>query len=159
MRIVLNDMLNAKGVSEPLREAVKVLQRENAELREALQHPSYEEENRLRAEVAKLRAAMKQHEPVAWVVPPSRHPHWGGYAMQYSAWEVRQCGGTAKAAPLYGLHGAQPAPSVPTGWKLVPVEPTPAMITAALEASDMLNVRRVLACYDAMLAAAPEAKS
>jgi len=51
MRIVLNDMLDAKGVSEPLREAVKALQRENAELREALEHPSYEEENRLRAEV------------------------------------------------------------------------------------------------------------
>lgn len=58
MKIDLNDMLNAKGVSEPLREAVKALQRENAELREALQHPSYEEENRLRAQVDRLRAEL-----------------------------------------------------------------------------------------------------
>lgn len=45
-----------------------------------------------------------------------------------------------------------------TTWKLVPIEPTPAMITAALESSHLLTVRRVMACYDAMLAAAPEAK-
>ena len=45
-------------------------------------------------------------------------------------------------------------PYVPEGYKLVPVDPTPAMITAALEASDVLNVRRVMACYDAMIAVA-----
>ena len=33
MKATLNDLLNAKGVSEPLREAVKVLQRENDNLR------------------------------------------------------------------------------------------------------------------------------
>lgn len=60
MRATLNDLLDAKGVSEPLREAVKVLQRENAELREALEHPSYEEENRLRAEVDRMRAEIER---------------------------------------------------------------------------------------------------
>lgn len=57
----------------------------------------------------------------------------------------------------YGVSGyvsAQPAPSVPEGYRLVPVDPTAAMITAALEASPMLTVRRVMACYDAMLATA-----
>lgn len=74
----LHDLLNAKGVSEPLREAVKALQKENgalcaavktlqgekAELIEALCQPSYDEENRLRAEVAKLRAEVKDRNGV-----------------------------------------------------------------------------------------------
>lgn len=50
------------------------------------------------------------------------------------------------------------APSVPDGWKLVPIEPTPTMVKAGLESSHVLNVHRVLACYDAMIDAAPEAK-
>jgi|GEM_PF-3271291 len=33
---------------------------------------------------------------------------------------------------LYLAPGAQPAPSVPEGWKLVPIEPTPGMMRAAL---------------------------
>ena len=41
---------------EPLREAVKSLQRENQELYEALQHPSYDEENRLRAGLEEWRS-------------------------------------------------------------------------------------------------------
>ncbi len=53
---------------------------------------------------------------------------------------------------------AQPAPSVPEGWKLVPIEPTPTMITAALESSHAINAHRAEHCYRAMLAAAPEAK-
>ena len=60
--------------------------------------------------------------------------------------------------PLYLAPGAQPAPSIPEGWMLVPVEPTEVMITAALGEFHMLNIRRVMACYDAMLAAAPGAK-
>lgn len=75
----MHDLINAKGVSEPLREAVKVLQKEHgalcaavktlqgekAELVEALCQPSYEEENRLRAEVAKLRAELSTEKD--WV--------------------------------------------------------------------------------------------
>ena len=48
--------------------------------------------------------------------------------------------------------------AVPDRWKLVPIEPTPTMVKAGLESSHVLNVHRVLACYDAMLDAAPEAK-
>ena len=65
----------------------------------------------------------------------------------------------ALAAEIAAMKQQEPvATSRSDGYKLVPIEPTPSMITAALEASDMLNVRRVMACYDAMLAAAPEAK-
>lgn len=52
----------------------------------------------------------------------------------------------------------QTTPSIPEGYKLVPIEPTPTMVKAGLESSHVLNVHRVLACYDAMLTAAPEAK-
>jgi hypothetical protein len=62
------------------------------------------------------------------------------------------------AAMLEAATGAQPAPSVPEGWKLVPIEPTPTMITAALESSHAINAHRAEHCYRAMLAAAPEAK-
>jgi len=40
----------------------------------------------------------------------------------------------------------------------VPIEPTPTMITAALESSHAINAHRAEHCYRAMLAAAPEAK-
>ena len=56
------------------------------------------------------------------------------------------------------LSGAQPATSIPEGWTLVPIEPTPTMVKAGLESSHVLNVHRVLVCYDAMIDAAPEAK-
>ena len=50
------------------------------------------------------------------------------------------------------------APIIPEGWKLVPIEPTPTMITAALESNHAINAHRAEHCYRAMLAAAPEAK-
>jgi len=62
----------------------------------------------------------------------------------------------------YGVDGyvpAQNAPSVLEGYKLVPIEPTPTMITAALESSHAINAHRAEHCYRAMLAAAPEAKT
>ena len=67
---------------------------------------------------------------------------------------------TVNRLKLYLATGAQahPAPSVPEGWKLVPIEPTPTMITAALESSHAINAHRAEHCYRAMLAAAPEAK-
>ena len=69
--------------------------------------------------------------------------------------------------PAYMGEPAQPAPSVPEGWKLVPIEPTPEMMLVAQKADhdhleheewleyDGEDVKRV---YRAMLAAAPEAK-
>ena len=61
--------------------------------------------------------------------------------------------------PLPDLPGAQPAPIVPEGWKLVPIEPNEDMLWALYgflvgQLSEP-DYRR----YKAMLAAAPEVKS
>jgi hypothetical protein len=65
----------------------------------------------------------------------------------------------AKLDTLIGLHvDIATDPAVNGGWKLVPIEPTPTMITAALESSHAINAHRAEHCYRAMLAAAPEAK-
>ena len=66
----------------------------------------------------------------------------------------------AKLNNLIGFHtDVATDPAVNGGYKLVPVDPTPVMITAALGEFHMLNIRRVMACYDAMLAAAPNERS
>ena len=65
----------------------------------------------------------------------------------------------AKLDNLIGFHvDAATDPAVNGGWKLVPRPPTPTMVKAGLGSSHVLNVHRVLACYDAMIDAAPEAK-
>ena len=65
----------------------------------------------------------------------------------------------AKLDNLIGFHvDVATDPAVNGGWKLVPIEPTPTMITAALESSHAINAHRAEHCYRAMLAAAPEAK-
>lgn len=53
-------------------------------------------------------------------------------------------------AGLIQARAAQPAPVVPEGWKLVPVEPTPAMLRAGVYVAV-----GALPIYKAMLAAAP----
>ena len=62
------------------------------------------------------------------------------------------------ADEVRAMLAARARMSVPEGWKLVPIEPTPTMVKAGLESSHALNVHRVLVCYDAMIDAAPEAK-
>ena len=64
MKYSLNDLIHAKGITETVQEAVKALQKENEELREALEHPSYEEESRLRAKVERLQAEVKDRNEV-----------------------------------------------------------------------------------------------
>ena len=78
---------------------------------------------------------------------------------------IRLDGAIAAVEDNFAL--AQPAPIIPEGWKLVPIEPTPKMMRAAQKADhdhgnheewleyDGEDVKRV---YRAMLAAAPEAK-
>ena len=60
---------------------------------------------------------------------------------------------------------AQPAPIIPEGWKLVPIEPTPEMKTAGIgvevyqaspPSTDSLTWEEAAAIYTAMLAAAPK---
>lgn len=53
---------------------------------------------------------------------------------------------------LYLAPGAQPAPSEPTGWKLVPIDPTRNMLDIMDLGSNMLYR------YRALLAAAPKPK-
>ena len=65
------------------------------------------------------------------------------------------------AAWLCGIP-AQPAPSVPDGWKLVPIEPTQEMLDAGedtfVSSLSGTPTSSPIAVYRAMLAAAPEAK-
>ena len=62
--------------------------------------------------------------------------------------------------PAYMGEPAQPAPSIPEGWKLVPIEPTPGMIDAAeyVDWGDADVRGSCINAWDRMLAAAPEAK-
>jgi len=92
---------------------------------------------------------MEKQEPVAWCATDET-----GTVIEALGMNQSRRFDTA----LYLAPGAQPAPSVPEGWKLVPIEPTPTMITAALESSHAINAHRAEHCYRAMLAATPEAK-
>ena len=66
------------------------------------------------------------------------------------------------AAWLCGVPGAQPAPSIPEGWKLVPIEPTYEMLEAGegalVPTYTDTPVSVPFDVYRAMLEAAPEAK-
>ena len=69
-----------------------------------------------------------------------------------------------RVVPLYALPGAQtqPAPGIPEGWKLVPIEPTEKMINEGTCASTLPGPRYIDSacakqCWTNMLAAAPEA--
>ena len=68
----------------------------------------------------------------------------------------------ASDRPLYLAPGAQPAPIVPEGWKLVPIEPTYEMLEAGegafVPTYTDTPVSVPFDVYRAMLAAAPEAK-
>ena len=105
-------------------------------------------------------ARMERQEPVMWAnssnITSSRiNRERGGCGDQHTCSETQTA---YHDTQLYALPGAQPAPSVPEGWTLVPIEPTPTMVKAGLDSSHVLNVHRVLVCYDAMIDAAPEAK-
>ena len=61
--------------------------------------------------------------------------------------------------PLPDAPGAQPAPSVPDAWKLVPIEPTEAMVTAFAELFNVRDQKNTFGpAFRAALAAAPETK-
>ena len=71
----------------------------------------------------------------------------------------RDMGGSC--AEKNNVAGAQPAPSVPDGWKLVPIEPTEDMLRAMTDPFIAINGDNRKAfeiAYTAMLSAAPEAK-
>ena len=77
---------------------------------------------------------------------------WPEYEPTWRAIEARVTGAQA-----------QPAPSAPDGWKLVPIEPTETMISEGSCASSLPGPHYISEgcaqqCWKYMLAAAPEAK-
>ena len=110
-----------------------------------------EELKALRAKIE----AMEQQEPVGKFI---QHPSHG-------MWEQDGYGDNPDAKPIYALPGAQaqPALSVPEGWKLVPIKPTEEMINKVIyERLDALMSGRdhsILDIYHAMIEVAPEVKS
>ncbi len=101
-------------------------------------------------ELRRIQAKVEEHRaeigkpPLDCVVVES---DWPEYEPTWNAIEAR-------------MTGAQPAPSVPEGWKLVPIEPTPGMIDAAeyVDWGDADVRGSCINAWDRMLAAAPEAR-
>ena len=96
------------------------------------------------------------------------------HAINMMPWRTDELGPKLRefAAQLWtqfcSVHATAPAPAVPQGWKLVPVEPTPEMKAAGInievysEVSDSISAltwAEVDAIYRAMLAATPAAPS
>lgn len=114
-------------------------------------------------------AKLAKEEPVAWSVfdeegmpefwaawPDACHEHINDAINEFDRVEATKF----KVIPLY-LHAPQ---AVPEGWKLVPIEPTSEMLSAAATAPipavylDSISARSALqhkVVYKAMLAAAP----
>ena len=144
MKATLNDLLNAKGVSEPLREAVKVLtdRLEAAEkdvtLKERIIDSLGSELNAVANERDALRAkieAMERQEPVAWLHETRRDSDVVTTAVKH-VWGKTVVGAMAAySIPLYLAPGAQPAPSVPDCWIPVP-EKHPTFDPVDLQLSD-----------------------
>lgn len=104
---------------------------------------------------------MEKAEPVAWDI------RWKDDDSRNAVKNVPQCAGDQYAVPLY-LH---PAPAIPEGWQLVPIESTKKMSdafwsayipenkTAGAQSSSFEDWWDFIHMYKAMLAAAPEVKS
>ena len=107
------------------------------------------ENEELRAKVE----AMEKQEPVAWCATDET-----GTVIEALGMNQSRRFDTA----LYLAPGAQPAPSVPEGWKLVPTaesrHPGIYKMLSALHAVDNTPGASEWASYAAFLAAAPEAK-
>ena len=209
MKITLNDLLNAKGVSEPLQGAVKALiDRLEAAESDALEQARL---NGIGAEkelalMAKLEAAEKERDTLlarieameeqetpsewfSWLPEGTTHidkldcyliPHYGFKAYfkafkyvdgvlysyrtdsdnEYGQWirakPLYKEGRVPAVYPLYAQPSPQPAPSIPEGWKLVPIEPTEKMKHAGRAAawSNAVAYNETRDIYKAMLAAA-----
>ena len=142
----LNDSLSA-GYSELRKEAAQEIFQLRKE-RFALQ--------------AKIEA-MEQQEPVAWLHESRRDSDVVTSAVKHVWGKVAVGSMAAYSIPLYLAPSAQPAPRVPEGWKLVPVEPTETLISEGSCASGLPGPHYISEdcaqqCWKYMIAAAPEAK-
>ena len=123
--------LNGMGAS---REAALMAKLEAAE----------KERDELRAKIE----AMEKQEPDAWCATDET-----GTVVEALGMNQSRRFDTA----LYLAPGAQPAPSVPAGWKLVPIDSTSEMDDAGSDHCDGYR-STAEAVWSAMIAAAPEAK-
>jgi len=127
----------------------------NAELLAKLE-AAEKERDALRAKIK----AREQQAPVAWLHETRRDSDVVTNAVKH-AWGKAVVGvRRAYSIPLYLAPGAQPAPSVPDGWKLVPIEPTPKMIDAAeyVDWGDADVRGSCINAWNRMLSVAPEVK-
>ena len=115
-----------------------------------------EERDALRARVE----AMEKQEPVAWVRKLGLDlPSVGCVTdLKYRPSDIPE----SSYIPLYLAPGAQPTPSIPEGWKLVPTaesrHPGIYKMLSVLHAVDNTPGASEWESYAAFLAAAPEAK-
>lgn len=113
----------------------------------------YETHECLRGWMDMLRAALAepaptQAEPVAWLYRTDANPTKWSVSTE-SPDKVELWNDIAEWKPLYLA-----APTIPHGWRLVPVEPTEEMITAARDSHEG-EAYLPVSLYKAMLAAAP----
>ena len=109
--------------------------------------------------------AMEKQKPVAQV---GVHKTGGNAGITWSARPLNEFDSLPLLRDgdrLYLAPGAQaqPAPSIPEGWKLVPIEPTEKMISEGSCASSLPGPHYISEgcaqqCWKYMIAAAPEAK-
>ena len=110
--------------------------------------PSLLPEPEIKALRAKIEA-MERQEPVAYMpLVTVAQLESGGSGVVWCPHDR-----SVSDLPVYALPGAQPAPSVPEGWQLVPIEPTQEM----LDATSWPNCAGT--DYKKMLAAAPRSEA
>ena len=116
------------------------------------------ERDALRAKIEQ----MEKQEPYSYIYeysnPIDGSPVWRDKPGYWNAQFPKS------SKPLYLASGAQPAPSIPEGWKLVRIEPTEKMISDGSCASSLpgphyISEHCAKQCWGYMLAAASEAKS
>ena len=151
-------------VSEAIDAAVEMIER--LEAAEEDRSNFIVEMGRLCAQCDALRAkieAMGKQEPVAWLHESRRDSDVVTSAVKH-VWGKAAVGSMAAySIPLYLAPGAQPAPSIPEGWKPVPIEPTETMIgegscASSLPGPHYISEGCAQQCWKYMIAAAPEAK-
>ncbi|HBA3815031.1 TPA: hypothetical protein J5U00_000180 [Escherichia coli] len=91
-------------------------------------------------ELARIALASLEAEPVAYMT-------YKGYLLHAADPRLAEY---SEPTPLYE---APPAPVIPDGWKLVPIEPTPEMINSAISDNETGSVSEI---YELMIAAAPQ---
>jgi hypothetical protein len=124
-----------KAQRDELRNRFTTLETENAQLRAEL-------------------AALREHEPVAWIVEHDDYPTEVELINELD--HAPEIIGQEEAkgwrfTPLY----AAPQPAIPEGFVLVPVEPTDEMIDAGADAINFYRVD-VMRAYTAMVLAAQQ---